>query len=66
MYCNYCGKVIQDDANVCAYCGKRVTLNKWLFGSFHWCVSAKRRATREHEMDQWIERTRDEFLTRGH
>lgn len=21
MYCNYCGKVIQDDANVCAYCG---------------------------------------------
>ncbi len=25
MYCNYCGKVIQDDANVCAYCGTRVT-----------------------------------------
>lgn len=24
MYCNYCGKVIPDDANVCAYCGKRV------------------------------------------
>ena len=24
MYCNYCGKVIQDDANVCAYCGCRV------------------------------------------
>ncbi len=24
MYCNQCGKVIQDDANVCAYCGKRV------------------------------------------
>jgi phage shock protein C len=23
MYCNYCGKVIQDDANVCAYCGIR-------------------------------------------
>jgi phage shock protein C len=25
MYCNYCGKVIQDDANVCAYCGIRVS-----------------------------------------
>jgi phage shock protein C len=24
MYCNYCGKVIQDDARVCAYCGVRV------------------------------------------
>jgi phage shock protein C len=24
MYCNYCGKVLQDDANVCAYCGTRV------------------------------------------
>ena len=24
MYCNYCGKVIQDDANVCPYCGVRV------------------------------------------
>ena len=24
MYCNYCGKVIQDDANVCAYCGRRI------------------------------------------
>jgi phage shock protein C len=24
MYCNYCGKVIQEDANVCAYCGKCV------------------------------------------
>lgn len=24
MYCNYCGKVIPDDGNVCAYCGKRV------------------------------------------
>jgi phage shock protein C len=24
MYCNYCGKVIQDDANVCAYCGTRM------------------------------------------
>jgi phage shock protein C len=24
MYCNYCGKVIQDDVNLCAYCGTRV------------------------------------------
>src|SRR5438270_13055628 len=24
MYCNYCGKSIQDDANVCAYCGRRI------------------------------------------
>lgn len=24
MYCNYCGKQIQDDANVCAYCGRQV------------------------------------------
>ena len=24
MYCNYCGKVIQDDANPCPYCGRRV------------------------------------------
>jgi phage shock protein C len=24
MYCNYCGKVVQDDANLCAYCGTRV------------------------------------------
>jgi phage shock protein C len=24
MYCNYCGKVVQDDANICAYCGKRI------------------------------------------
>jgi phage shock protein C len=24
MYCNYCGKMIQDDAAVCAYCGARV------------------------------------------
>lgn len=24
MYCNYCGKVVQDDANVCAYCGRRL------------------------------------------
>jgi phage shock protein C len=24
MYCNYCGKVIPDDANVCPYCGVRL------------------------------------------
>ena len=24
MYCNHCGKVIQDDAAVCAYCGIRL------------------------------------------
>jgi phage shock protein C len=24
MYCNQCGKVIQDDAAVCAYCGVQV------------------------------------------
>ena len=24
MYCNSCGKLIQDDAAVCAYCGVRV------------------------------------------
>ena len=24
MYCNHCGKSIQQDANVCAYCGKQV------------------------------------------
>ena len=24
MYCNYCGKLVQDDANLCAYCGKRI------------------------------------------
>jgi phage shock protein C len=24
MYCNWCGKVIQDDANVCAYCARTV------------------------------------------
>ena len=24
MYCNFCGKVIQDDANVCAYCARAV------------------------------------------
>jgi phage shock protein C len=23
MYCNYCGKIIPDDANLCAYCGTR-------------------------------------------
>jgi phage shock protein C len=24
MYCNYCGKAIQDDANLCPYCGRRI------------------------------------------
>lgn len=24
MFCNYCGKQIQEDANVCAYCGRVV------------------------------------------
>jgi phage shock protein C len=24
MYCNYCGKVVPDDALLCAYCGKRM------------------------------------------
>lgn len=24
MYCNFCGKQIQDDAALCAYCGRRV------------------------------------------
>jgi phage shock protein C len=24
MYCNYCGKLIQNDAAVCAYCGVRI------------------------------------------
>jgi len=24
MYCNHCGKVIPDDANVCSYCGIRI------------------------------------------
>jgi phage shock protein C len=27
MYCNYCGKAIQEDANVCAYCGKCVGIH---------------------------------------
>jgi phage shock protein C len=26
MYCNHCGKQIQDDANVCAYCGRQLRL----------------------------------------
>jgi len=24
MYCNYCGKLLPDDALLCAYCGKRM------------------------------------------
>ncbi|HEY2497951.1 MAG TPA: PspC domain-containing protein [Candidatus Angelobacter sp.] len=24
MYCNQCGKVIPEDANLCAYCGRQV------------------------------------------
>jgi len=24
MYCNYCGKLIQDDVNICGHCGTRV------------------------------------------
>ena len=24
MFCNYCGKCIQDDAKICAYCGRVV------------------------------------------
>jgi phage shock protein C len=24
MYCNYCGKLIQDDAFFCSHCGRRV------------------------------------------
>jgi phage shock protein C len=24
MYCNYCGKVVPDDACLCPYCGKRM------------------------------------------
>ncbi len=27
MYCNYCGKNIPDDANLCAYCGRSMGYN---------------------------------------
>ncbi len=38
MYCNYCGKVIQEDANLCAYCGTRVA-----------AVAARRRLLRPRQ-----------------
>jgi phage shock protein C len=38
MYCNFCGKVIQDDAVVCAYCSKRVA-----------AVSTRKRLMRKRE-----------------
>lgn len=28
MYCNHCGKVIQDDANLCGYCGRQIGVTR--------------------------------------